>query len=778
MKQLLLVFSMILLFAGLSAQAIIWQDDFSNGMHGWTTRTTSCSNFSGPSFGVWELTSGTVNGESVDLEGGIFTWSFVSPIEYSVTFRNAANPSDASVYGTVYARYEMNGDTLISDISNADFINSGDGNAFEETQANGIVRWATNMELDGESPVLTSRLIGSDNPIITFTNGGQNFTYTSQDGLVTLEFSKAADCGNLWNWSPNGNIGYGVLNRAPGLTIDSDTRENGVVVANNLFHSAQGDTGYNPGAPPYPTYVAELISPPIDISSANGALQFEMSEIVEFLNIADGGPAGMRTAFAVSADDGATWSNDYNINEGLNTNTRRNRKVSIPILINDVNGADEIRIKLTWGTDFYYWGIDDVAIVERIPYEMQANANFFAIATNAMTPSTQVEPLYFMSDIQNNGGAIAENVNLNMTVLDVTNGTVIYDSNNFYGDIIPDSLAENSFFVDSLAAELQLPGLYRGTYILSHDSIDSNLDNDILEFEFSVTDTLFAKETGRTRGIFLTNDNAWYIGNSFYVPNGEGLFARYISFMVDNASDVANGSGNGVVTTYLYESDGDLNDDGRIDGVELGNNGSAIAFNDYTFDGSEDREMITIPVDLDGSVPLKNDKYYLVVIQYVGVDENDKLAISASEEYNYGANSFITDSLGMPRYSDIVDLTDADPSYFRNGFGGAVVPVVRLSVGEQITTDVKDNLLTDDYKMSVFPNPVKGQFQLKLEMPEQLDVYVRLYDQSGRILFVESYKALTQGLFTYDVSALAAGTYMLKLSTPNGIRTEKVIVTN
>ncbi len=774
MKQLLLVFSMMSIFAGLSAQAVIWQDDFSNGMHGWTTRTTSCSDFSGSNFGVWELTSGTVDGVDVEFGDGGFIWSFASPLEYSISFRNTANPSDASVYGTVYARYEMDGDTLVSDISNADFIASGDGNAFEAQTPNGIVRWATNMELGGDSLALIARLIGSDRPIITFTDGGQNFTYTSQDGLVVLEFSKTTDCGNLWNWSPNGNVGYGIFSRDPGLTIDSDTRQNGVLVVNNLFHSAQGDTGYNPGAPPYPQYVAELISPPIDISGANGALLFEMSEIVEFLNVANGGPAGMRTAFAVSADDGATWSADYDINEGLGTNTRRNGKISIPILINDVNGADEIRVRLIWGTDFYYWGIDDVAIVERIPYEMQANANFFAIATNTMTPASQVEPLYFMSDIQNNGGATAENVNLNMTVVDIANGTTIYDSDNFYGAITPDSLAENSFFVDPLAAELQLPGLYRGTYFLSHDSIDSNPANDILTFEFSVTDTLFAKETGRTRGIFLTNDNAWYIGNSFYVPNGEGLFARYISFMVDNASDVANDNSNGVVTTYLYESDGDLNDDGRIDGEELGNGGSAIAFNDYDFDGTEDREMITIPVDLDGFVPLKNDKYYLAVIQYVGVNEDDNLVISASEEYNYAANSFITDSLGMPRYSDVVDLTDADPSYFRNGFGGTVVPVVRLSIG--VDTDVKDHLLSDDYKMLVFPNPVKDQFQLELEMPEQLDVYVRLYDQNGRILFVESYKELIQGLFTYDVSSLAAGTYLLKLSTPNGIKTEEVIV--
>lgn len=773
MKQLLLTFSIILLIVvALSAQATIWEEDFSNGMHGWTSNTTSCGAYSGPEYGVWELSEGTVDDAAVDFGDGVFSWSFLSPLEYSISFRNTANPSDATSYGTVYARYEMAGDTLGSDISSSVFIDSGDGNAFVVHETNGIVRWATNMELNGASPVFLNRLIGSEHPIIAFTDGGQNFTYTSQDGSVTLEFTKTADCGSLWNWSPNGNVGYDIFGQAEGLVVSSDTRQNGVIVANNLFHSAQDDTGYSPGNPPYLQYVAELISPAIDISGANGALFFEMSELVAFLNPADNGPAGIRTSFAISTDDGVSWSDNYDINEGLGTNTVRNQSISIPILINDVNGADEIRIKLTWGTDFYYWAVDDMAIRERIPYEMQANANFYAIASNAMTPASQVGPMYFMADIQNNGGAVAENVNLNLTIVDVSNSnTLIFEADNVYGDIPPDSLAENSFFEASLAAELQTEGIYRGTYTLSHDSIDSSPNNDILDFEFRITDTLFAKETGRTRGIFLTNDNAWYIGNSFYVPNGEGLFARYISFMVDNASDVVNG--NGVVTTYLYESDGDLNDDGRIDGEELGVNGGAIAFNDYMFDGSEDRELITIPVDLDGFIPLKDGKYYLAVIQYVGQDADDKLAISASEEYNYGANAFITDSLGTPQYSDVVDLTDADPSYFRNGFGGTVVPVVRLSIG--LLTDAKEEL-SDDYEMLIFPNPARDEFQLKLDMPERLDVYVRLYDQNGRIVFIENYDKLDQGVFTYDVSALAAGVYMLKLSTPNGVRTEKVIV--
>jgi hypothetical protein len=388
-----------------------------------------------------------------------------------------------------------------------------------------------------------------------------------------------------------------------------------------------------------------------------------------------------------------------------------------------------------------------------------------------------------MSDIQNNGGLVAENVQLNLQIVNVTDGgTVVYDQTKNYGNIAVDSIAENDFIDITMPLDLSPDessvGFYEGTYALSQDSTDVNPANDSLFFSFSVTDTLFAKETGRTRGIFLTNDRNWTIGNSYYVPNGENWYARYISFMVDNANVAVNGTGR--VTTLLYESDGDVDGNGRI-GPDEYNNGPVV-FNEYVFDGTENQVLVTIPVDLDeAGYQLTSGKYYFAVVQYAGADMADQLAISASETYNYNANNFITDSIGIEQYSDVVDLVAEAPNFFSGGFGGTVVPIVRLSIGDNPFLDQPaitaiETVLPAEYGVTVFPVPAKDNFNMKFDFPKQVDVMVRMYDQTGRIILTQEFDKLQNGTFNYDVRTLASGMYFLQLDTDAGTRIEKIVV--
>ena len=786
MKQRLLTF-IFLALAGMtaSAQDIIWQEDFSKGMAGWSVNPILCGsnpgatfgNNSGPQYGVWALTGGTVDGQALVLESGdVFNWSFLNAKEYMVYFSSA----DLTTYGTAYGTYSISGDTLTSSIDEAAVV--PDGIAFSSVTNNGIVRWATNLNVDAVADVV--RFIGVGSPTVVFSNGSNNITYTADGGNVVLQFAKREECGTLWTWSPNGNLGYGLLGQNPGVAIvNSATRTNGVMVMNNIYQMTQGMTGVipSPNPPPYPQYVSELISPPIDISAADRALSIRLTQFLAYLNTPAEAPSGLKTSFSVSTDDGATWSPASDLNPSFPTNTLRSNTITAPILANYTSGASEIRIKLTFGTDFYFWGVDDITILERVGYDMQANASFFAIPDNVNTPYSQLQPQYFMADIQNNGGLTADNVNLNLRIVDF-DGNEIFNQNKSYGAIPPDSLAENDFF--DITMPLDLPatpasiGFYQGTYSLTHDSTDVNRGNDTLRFAFAVTDTLFAKETGRTRGIFLTNDRDWYIGNSYYMPNGDGWFARYISFMIENADDAVMGTGS--VTTYLYESDGDVNGDGRIGPDEYGN--TPIAFNDYIFDGTENQQLITIPVDIEGEgVPLMSGKYYFAVVQYVGADANDQVAISASEAYNYNANNFITDSIAVEQYSDVVDLTADVPNFFSGGFGGTSVPVVRLFIGDNpdlgsSPITAVNEILPADFKVAVFPNPAAVSFNLDLQFPEQVDVLVRFYDQTGRILFTQNYDKLSQGRFNYDTTQLPNGTYFIQLDTAAGTRTEKVVV--
>ncbi|MEZ4985763.1 MAG: T9SS type A sorting domain-containing protein [Saprospiraceae bacterium] len=789
MKQLLLsAIIAMLAIPSLFAQDIIWQEDFSKGMAGWTTNPLICGsnagaqfgNNSGPEFGIWELSSAIVDGETITLEPGeVFEWSFLNPKEYMVVFYN----SDLSFYGTVYGTYEIDDNNVMtSSVDPAAIV--PDGVAFAEQTANGIVTWATNLNVESVDQV--SGLVGLNNPTVVLSNGGATLTYTSGDGATVMIMNKRNECGTLWTWSPNGNLGYGIFGQQPGVAlVNSVTRANGVMVMNNIYQMTQGDASVvpSPNPPPYPHYVSELISPPIDISGADRALSIRVTQFMAYLNTPTEAPNGLKTSFSVSTDDGITWSPASDLNPNFPTNTLRSNTVSAPVLNAYTEGADEIRIKLTFATDFYFWGIDDIVLSERVGYEMQANANFYAIPDNVNTPFSQLQPQFFMSDIQNNGGLAAENVVLNVTVTDA-NGAELLNADNIYGTIPPDSLAENDFFdaVLDLPADMGSMGSYFGTYTLRHDSVasESNTANDTLRFSFAVTDTLFAKETGRTRGIFLTTAPDWYIGNSYYAPHGEGWYARWVSFMIDNADDAAAGAGS--VTLLLFESDGDVNGDGRIGADEY--NGGYIAFNDYFFDGTENQELITIPVSVDEEgIPLQDGKYYFAVVQYVSAGDNDGVAISASEQYNYNANNFITDSIGIEQYSDVVDLVGENPNFFSGGFGGTVVPIVRLHIGDNadltapaITMVNTEDVLPAEFGLTVYPVPADDFFNVNMDFPEQVDVLVRFYDQTGRILFTQHYDQLQEGKFTYDTSLLANGIYFIQLDTDAGKRIEKVVV--
>ncbi|MEL7250182.1 MAG: T9SS type A sorting domain-containing protein [Bacteroidota bacterium] len=792
MKQRLLPFILLVLAASINAQEVIWTEDFSRGFVGWTANSLICGSntgaaygdVSGPDFGTWTLSELILDGEPVDIAGLELEWTFINSTEYMVYSQLPA--PDIDIFITAYGSYSLDEMNVMTSSIDLDEI-VVDGLAFSETSMDGLVEWAVisaGLSIDD----LGFQLIGTGNPTVELMDGGNTLTYTAMDGDLIATYNKRNECGTQWVWSPNGNVGTGTFGfDAPGTAfVDSDTRANGSMVMRNIFNMFGGDAANvpNPNTPPYPHYASELISPPIDISGADRALSLSLTQFLGYLNTPTEAPDGIKTALQISVDNGTTWSDAVDINPDLPADVFRSNRQTVPIPLAFTAGANEIRIKLTFATDYYFWGIDDISIQERIGYDVQANENFFAVTDNRSTPWSQLQPQYFMADIQNNGGLTAENVQLNLTITHNESGEEVYNRTKSYGDLPPDSLAENDFFAEvlDLEPEYESRGTYTGQYTIFHDSLDQVTDNDTLNFIFAVTDTVFAKEAGRTRGIFLPDDRAWYIGNCYYVPDGVEWYARYMSFMVENASEVIANDGLNSVITILYESDGDVNGDGRIspDEYALG----PIAFNEYVFDGTEDEVLITIPADVEGEgIPLTSGKYYLAVIQYPGFNEEDNLAISASEAINYNANNFITDSVGIVQYSDVVDLTSEQPSFFTGGFSGTVVPVVRLTIGDSPDLDSHTHVpftttvLPEEYEIEVFPNPATENFNIEFKFPDVQDVLIRLYDQAGRILIQQELDRVRQARYRYDLDkTIPAGTYFLQLDTDAGSRTEKVVV--
>jgi hypothetical protein len=787
MKQRLLLFALSLTTVlSLSAQDTLFLEDFADGFKNWTVSSQQSGNNTGDQYGVWELDAVTIGGNpfplSVDLN-----WSFVNPKEMTVQFSN----DDNTVYGYIYSNYQFNTDTLVTAVDGGSLVADGVASGLNVD----YVEWAANLNVDGVTLSILSTLLSADDIVVSW-DAMNDMTITVQGGVTVVTFTKVSDNAPSWFWTPNGNVPNGFTALTPGTQIQSETQDNGAAVINTVFQNILADPDLVPsGPPPYPEHWVTMTSSPIDISSADRALEIQYTSYIRLLNPTDDAP--FRTFWEISTDGGETWSSAFDAHPGLGANNpaeTQQRTELIPITSTLTAGATTLQIRFTFAMDFYFWVLDDIVIRERVGVDMQANDNFFAIAPNYATPVSQVEDMYFMSDIQNNGGETATNVNLNLTIT-APDGSVIYNADKPYGDIIPDSLAENDFFIDPLlAVDQEQLGIYEGVYTVSHDGEDTRENNNTLEFSFEVTDTLFAKAAAVTRNVAPAaqtfEDNIYHYGNAYYVPDGEGLYARYVTFGIANADELADF--NGSVSVYLYEWDGTLDSDenpnfpGVFNGFSPNTyGGQPIAFNSYSFDGTESDQLLTIPISVDfEGVPLQSGMYYVPVMHFVSTSEEERCFMLASEGHDYSAMAFITDSLMIPRHAGVLEVGDDSfaPTLSVIGFGRDIVPIMRMSIGNNpdLLGDPLVNtndVLPAEYGMTIFPNPANERFSLQLDLPEVADyAMVTLYDVSGRILMQQRYEGVQRDQFGYNVSQLPSGQYFLRLETPAGARTEKLSI--
>ncbi len=433
----------------------------------------------------------------------------------------------------------------------------------------------------------------------------------------------------------------------------------------------------------------------------------------------------------------------------------------------------EVYIQFRWRGFFEYtWRIDDIELFNQNPTpanDMRVN-NFYAIAPNFLTPASQVEPFGFIADIQNVGGETQQNIELDITIQD-EGGTEVFADQLIYGEVGPDSLAENVFFENEFTPEATPGKSYTGTYSLTIPGVeDANPGNNSQSFSFGISDTLFAKEDG-TEPLATSpfDDNSFSFGTVFYVPNSEGLFARYISFGIANAAEVAGET----VNIFLYEWGGDANEDFMANPEEYGD--GPVTFDFYTITG-EEQGLITRPLlDLDGNfVALKDGMYYMAVIQYATEDDTD-LRILSSGAQDYGAMNFYSDSTGVEQYALALDVSNTG-DYSMIGFGFDVIPVVRMSIGTDVMIGTREAALPAS-SLKVFPNPVSGQFSADVELEKPADqIEMVLIDRSGRIVQRQQQENQQRHRAQFNVERLPGGAYFLQLRTEEGIRTKKVTI--
>lgn len=594
--------------------------------------------------------------------------------------------------------------------------------------------------------------------------------------------ANAITADSLWKWTPAGDVGKGI-----GLAIaDRDgfihslTASDGAMVFDADLYNTRGlppPDGFTPKA-----FVCELVSPPIDLSGADQPLALQFTQLGWLGNLANGAPqtqegARFITSFAYSTDGGGSWSEPVNVNPYQTPGTSFNIGAltafnnTVYFALPDVEGNGAFRIKFTWAADFFFWALDDIALVERAGRDMKANRNFFAILPNAITPASQLQDETLLCDIVNIGRETCEEVRLEAFIRKKDNGRIAYADTLSFGAIPVDSLVENVFFNRKVeAAALAETGEYEAFYAVKHNQPDGRPEDDTVRWRFQVSHQTFAKEFGPTRDVAPSDGPSYSYGNVFYVPKGEGFYACQVSFGIANTAQLSSFGEEAFV--FLYEWDGDLNGDGMANPEEY----RSKAVNSHTFSSTDGTDLITIPISFQGDgVELQDDTYYILVVQY----DSSVLDcyMQASDTIDYQATWFVNDSLGRQQYASILDVGNTG-TFSTIGFGYNIVPVVRMHIGTgQDCILMAANELKGATPLFLAPNPARDWVKLYLDDSRiYTNAALTITDLSGRVALTQAPGRLQQGALQVDVSRLPAGMYGVRLVADGVVGVGKLVV--
>src|SRR5690606_1311122 len=208
----------------------------------------------------------------------------------------------------------------------------------------------------------------------------------------------------------------------------------------------------------------------------------------------------------------------------------------------------------------------------------------------------------FQGNVSNLGAAMQPNVSFNINISDQATSDQVYEESENLGNIAPQTTLENQVIEGCFTPENSIAA-YSGVYSVDSDSTDHSPETNFATFDFNVTETVFAKETGGTTtfnpGFFawdIGEPHSWAFGNFFHIVKGsEGgkpeVFATAGTLSIGNAGD-ANVAGK-VLNLFLYKWNEDTNNDGNMDPEER----TKIAYADYTIAGNEKPlDLITLPL--------------------------------------------------------------------------------------------------------------------------------------------------------------------------------------
>jgi len=560
-------------------------------------------------------------------------------------------------------------------------------------------------------------------------NGGLN-------GWTTNGLSNPAA---VWEWDPEGDASTGAFWGTLGPII-SPSVANGAAVFNSDYY----DNGGNPdslGFGPVPApHTSELVSPIIDLTNETAvALQFNQF----YRNFQS------TTSVAWSNDGGATWSDPIIVNDDIPVNEATARDDVQFVRLFGAGGTDQFRVKFTFDGDYYFWIVDDVQIKRRDSYDLEMG--IISGAPNYVTPSSQVDSIFFGAVVSNPGNADQTDVRVTATVDGPTGSWSTTE-------VIP-MMASGQF--DTLFLMEGYPmdpttGVYTITYEVESDSTDARPEDNVASIDFQVANDLYSKDDDQIISATQpagVSDN-WQIGN-YYIVQTDGYMATEAIFSVASNDNAHQGQNANVFLYEIAEDDDPTTfDDNDVEIVGIGA---------YSFTNEANFDVVSTPLEdfntgLDG-VPLKPGTEYLLMIEYTP----DMFA--PFSEIPYYTSVF--GDIGTVVHDDAGD-------WFLGGFGAGTTVQARLRIDLVNSTE---DLEKTGATIAVSPNPADAMMTLKVELPEIADqMTVRVMDVAGKVLEVNEFDHVQSHQMTLQTGRFANGIYTVQVTTEKGTTTRKFVV--
>lgn len=552
----------------------------------------------------------------------------------------------------------------------------------------------------------------------------------------------------VWTYTPRGDAAGGA-NWGTRTRIASPTGATGAAVFNGDYYDNGGIPNNDGGGPIPAPHISELISPTIDLSGVQGA---SVDFYQYYRNYA------CATFVSYSKDDGATWSDPIPLNEDIPVfvqTANGDRKV-IP-LFSDM-GTSTVKIKFTYDGDGYFWILDDIKVVSVRNNLAFGNYIFYTPSSYAQPLSMiQTDTFGFFAEITNNSSVPQSNVRVRAEVLDPLN-RVIYKDSVVIGDWMPGE-RDTADFVNDWAPQGLTLGVHRIRYTILGDSTDYFTNDNTWVRTFNVTNNLFAKENRVTIGYVPGGGPADYVAGAYY-KTSTNLVDNYLA---TNVTFTSAGTLSGkTINLLLLEVDFDLFENDKT----VGENPGLIlkGFKDFTYGNQTSYTLVSATLDDfdtgNRGVPLKPGQDYFLVAEYTG-PANSLFHGFNHIDYNY-------------YFVSTVIYSGNDGRWYTGGFGSDVSAVMRMTI-ELVTTT--DDVPLPESAVTIYPNPVRDVLTVGIDLEEKADVAnLTIADVNGKVLLIDELLNVQNDTRTYNMSEYPTGTYLVRLATEKGTRTQKVIV--